>query len=225
MKTSSTVTCSCGQTITLEATGTRVPKEDQCPQCHAVLWFVEPLGNFAGQLILSRSWTELKNRDWTLAIVLGAMAVECEMARLYLKWNEIDLITTRTVTDTDQEAWEDCWRKFYAVGVKLDKVSDLLTGLPFDSFLAQNSSLLQAVQTQYPACKNPTSPKKFFEDELFKRRNRIVHRGEIDFEQTDAELCFTIAATLWRILNTMDAHRLRALDAEHSAHLMKERPL
>src|SRR3954468_19982119 len=123
MKSSSTVTCSCGQTITLKATGTRVPKEDQCPQCHAVLWFVQPPGNFAGQLILNRSWTELKNGDWTLAIVLGAMAVECEMARLYLKWNEIDLMPTSTATDADQEEWEDRWRKFYAIGVKLDKVS------------------------------------------------------------------------------------------------------
>jgi hypothetical protein len=198
-----------------------IPKDDQCPQCHAVLWFVEPLGNFAGQLILSRSWSELKNGDWTLAIVLSAMAVECEMARLYLKWNEIDLMTTRTPADTDQQAWEDQWRKFYAIGVKLDKVSELLTGGPFDSFLAQNTDLLLAVQTQCPEYKNSISQKKFFEDEFFKRRNRIVHRGEIDFQQTDAELCFTIATSLWRILDTMDAQRLRALNAEYSAHSMK----
>lgn len=93
MKTSASVICGCGQTIIVEAVGTRVAEEDLCPNCHAVLWFVEPLGNFAGQLIISRSWTELKNGDWTLTIVLGAMAVECEMARLYMKWNEIDLLT------------------------------------------------------------------------------------------------------------------------------------
>jgi hypothetical protein len=219
MKTSSMVTCSCGQTIQVEATGTRLPKDDECPQCHAVLWFAEPLGNFAGQLILSRAWSELKNRDWTLAIVLSAMAVECEMARLYLKWNEIDLMQTRTASDAEQEEWEDRWRKFYAIGVKLDKIAELLAGLPFDSFLVQNSGLLQPVQTQYPAFKNSPSPKKFFEDEFFKRRNKIVHRGEINFQQADAEMCFTIATTLWRILDTMDAHRRRALDAEHSGSL------
>jgi hypothetical protein len=214
MKTSFTVTCSsCSQTITVEATGTRFPKDDQCPQCHAVWWFAEPFANFAGELILSRSWTELKNGDWTLAIVLGGMAVECEMARLYLKWNKIDIdvMPTRTSTESDQEECEERWRKFYSIGVKLDKVSELLTSLPFDSFLAQNSGLLQAVQTRYLASKSSPSPKKFFEDEFFKRRNRIVHRGEIDFQQTDAEMCFTIATTLWQILAEMDTWRSRAL--------------
>jgi hypothetical protein len=112
---------------------------------------VEPLGNFAGQLIISRSWTELKNGDWTLTIVLGAMAVECEMARLYLKWNEVDLLSTRSANDADREEWEERWRKFFAIGTKLDKVSELLTGQPFDSFLSQNSGLLGAAQAQYPA--------------------------------------------------------------------------
>ena len=197
MKTSASVICGCGQTIIVEAVGTRVAEEDLCPNCHAVLWFVEPLGNFAGQLIISRSWTELKNGDWTLTIVLGAMAVECEMARLYMKWNEIDLLNTRPANDADREGWEERWRKFFAIGTKLDKVSELLTGQPFDSFLSQNSGLLRAVQAQYSTITASRSTKKYFEDELFKRRNRVVHRGEIDFPQADAELCFTTAKQYW----------------------------
>jgi hypothetical protein len=221
MKTSASIICGCGQTVVVEAVGTRVAQEDLCPNCHAVLWFVEPLGNFAGQLIISRAWNELKNGDWTLTIVLGAMAVECEMARLYLKWNEIDLLNTRPANDADREEWEERWRKFSAVGTKLDKVSELLTGQPFDSFLSQNSGLLRAARARYRAITASPSPRKYFEDEFFKRRNRIMHRGEIDFPQADAELCFTIAATLLGILTEMDEQRQRALNAKHKARLRR----
>ena len=68
MKTSPTVTCSCGQTITVETTRTRLPKDDQRTRCDSVLWFVEPLGNFAGRLILSRP-------KYTLFRVAAAAAV------------------------------------------------------------------------------------------------------------------------------------------------------
>jgi len=45
----------------------------------------------------------------------------------------------------------------------------------------------------------------------------IVHSGKIDFQQDDAEICFTLAKTLYKILEAMDLHRRSALEAKLSA--------
>jgi hypothetical protein len=220
MKFSFPVTCGCGETFPVNSSGTQFPKDAQCPKCHSTIWLVEPLGNVVGMAILGRAAKELKNGDWTLAIVLGAMAVECDLVYLFMKWNRIDLMSARTPNDADDEGWEKQWRDdVRTVAARLDKVSGLLTGQPFDSFLSQNSGLLQAVHARYPASKGAASPKDFFIKELFHRRNRIVHFGEIDFQRPDAEMCFTQATTLSQILAAMDAQRRRALEAKHSAQL------
>jgi hypothetical protein len=164
--------------------------------------------------ILGRAWTELKDGDWTLAILLSAMAVECDLAYLFMKWNKEDLLLTRTPDDADREKWEEQWRKAFAITAKLDKVSALVAGLPFDSFLAQNSGLWQDIQAKYPVSTKYPSPKEFFDKEFFRKRNKIVHFGEIDFQQPDAEMCNALARMLFRILGAMDDER-RALNAKH----------
>jgi hypothetical protein len=220
MKFSFPVTCGCGETFSVHVSGTQLPEDAQCPKCHHQIWLVEPLGNVVGMAILGRAATELQNGDWTLTIVLGAMAVECDMAYLFMKWKRIDVMSTRTPTDADEETWEKQWRdKVRTVAARLDKVSALLTGHTLDSFLSQNGALLRHVHTQYPASKSEPSPKKFFITELFHRRNRIVHFGEINFQQPEAEMGLALATSLSQILSAMDAHRRNALDAAHTAQL------
>jgi hypothetical protein len=220
MKFSFPVTCGCGETFSVNVTGTQFPTDARCPKCHSNIWLVEPLGNVVGMAILGRAATELKNEDWTLAIVLGAMAVECDLVYLFMKWNRIDLMSVTTPTDADEEDWERQWRdEVRFVAARLDKVSGLLVGQPFDSFLSQNTGLLQAVQARYPSSKIATSPKNFFIKELFHRRNRIVHFGKVDFQQSDGEMCLTLATTLSQILAAMDVKRRLALEAKHSAEL------
>src|SRR6266851_5801567 len=123
MKFSFPVTCGCGETFHVNVTGAQFPTSAQCPKCHSTIWLVEPLGNVVGMAILGRAATELKNGDWTLAIVLGAMAVECELVYLFMKWNRIDLTSAKTPTDADDEAWEKQWRDdVRTVAARLDKV-------------------------------------------------------------------------------------------------------
>jgi hypothetical protein len=218
MKSSFTVTCGCGEAFPLNAIGTQFPKDAQCPKCRLAIWLVEPLGNVVGMTILGRAATELKNGDWTLAIVLGAMAIECELVYLFMKWRRIDLMSARMPTDTDQEEWEQQWRDdVRTIAARLDKVSRLLTGQAFDSFLSKHTELLQTIQSRYPAYKGVTSPKDFFVRELFHRRNKIVHLGEIDFQQADAEMCFTLATSLSQILASMDAQARQVLDTRYKA--------
>ena len=219
MKFSFPVTCGCGETFPVNVSGAQFHKYAHCPKCHSSIWLVEPLGNVVGMAILGRAASEVQNGDWTLAIVLGAMAVECDMAYLFMKWKGVDL-ETRTPGEADHEEWEKQWREeVRTVAARLDKVSGLLTGQAFDSFLAQNAALLMPVHKRYPASTSEPSPKKFFIAELFHKRNRIVHFGEINFQQADAEMCLTCATSLSQILSAMDAQRRLALDAKHAAHL------
>ncbi len=167
--------------------------------------------------ILGRAETELKNEDWTLTIVLAAIAVECELVYLFMKWNRIDFTLVRNPTDADDEVWEKQWRDdVRTIAARLDKVSGLLTGQSFDLFLAQNSELLKPLHERYRAFKSVASPKDFFVKEFFHKRNRIVHFGKIDFQQPDAEMCLTLASILSQILAAMDAQRRRTLEAKYS---------
>jgi len=124
-----------------------------------------------------------------------------------MKWNRIDLelVSQRTPTDADDEVFENQSRDdVRTVAERFDKVSELLTGQPFDSFLSQHNGPLQLFHAKYPASKNANSPKDFFIKELFHRRNKIVHSGQIDFQQANAEICLTLAMTLSEILKAMD---------------------
>jgi hypothetical protein len=109
-----------------------------------------------------------------------------------MKWNRVDLTLQRTPTDADEEEWEERWRDIRSVAARFDKVSSLLTGKSFDSFLPVNGDLLKSVRTQYQSAGEALA-KDFFVKGLFHKRNRIVHFGKIDFQKSEAELCFALA--------------------------------
>jgi hypothetical protein len=47
-----------------------------------------------------------------------------------------------------------------------------------------------------PASTAVASPKEFLIKELFHKRNKIVHFGEIEFQKADAEMCLRLAMKL-----------------------------
>jgi hypothetical protein len=160
--------------------------------------------------ILSRAWDELKRDDYTLVIVLSAMAIECELARLFFKWTDLEIMDKRMPTQADADTAEEQWRKWNSITVRLDKVSTLLTGENFDAFLLRNPGFLAHIQTKYPTfAVAGASARDDLKDQFFHKRNKIVHRGEIDFKQPDAELCFTLAAALFQIMKDMDENESR----------------
>src|SRR5690349_1440511 len=105
VKFSFPVTCGCGGTFPVNVSGAQFPKDAHCPKCQASIWLMEPLGNVVGMAILGRAAAELQNGDWTLVIVLCAMAVECDMAYLFMKWKGIELMNTRMPGDADRDEW------------------------------------------------------------------------------------------------------------------------
>ena len=213
MKSSFPVVCLCGETFNVDVIGTQIPKSVSCPKCGASIGLVEPLGNVVGMMILGRAEKELKNSDWTLSIVLAAMALECDMAFLYMKWNKIDLMEERMPTGADEVGWEHEWRQQASINNRLNTVSKLLTGKSFNSFVSQTMELLSLVNSlQLSAPDN--SPMKLFVEGLFHKRNRIVHYGVIDFKDSEANVCFKLATTLSYILKYMDKTRYAALEVQ-----------
>jgi hypothetical protein len=131
----------------METSGTQMPEDRQCPKCHTALWFIRPLGNFVTARILSRTSSELESGDFTLVILLSAMAIECEMSRLFIKWKGIDLMRTTSAgmpNQKDEEKWEEEWRKLSRVGKRLDEMSKLLTGRTLTRLSLTNTPLSAA---------------------------------------------------------------------------------
>jgi hypothetical protein len=164
---------------------------------------VDPLGNLAGMAIRRRACCEFDEKDWTLTIVLGAMAVESHLVFLFMKWKRAHLILKRNATVSDDEGWETEWRDVFSIAARFDKLSNFLTGQSFDSFLASRPDLL--AHAQYVTA--PSEPKDFFVKELFYRRNHILHSGNINSTGAEAELCLKLSLTLWAILDAMDYHQ------------------
>jgi hypothetical protein len=202
----------------LQTVGTGDVKDKTCSACGIVFWFVNPLGNFVGLRILSRAAAEIESEDYTLSIILSAMAVECELARLFMKWKEVDFMDKAMPTPQDRETWAEQWRKWVSIAVRFDKVSTLMTGEDLDLFLSHNPGLLKSTNAKYSV---GASPKDFFIKDFFYKRNKIVHQGEIDFGQADGEMCYTLATTLFQIFKVMDEKRIKALDAKHAQNLGK----
>ncbi|HEV2232779.1 MAG TPA: hypothetical protein VGV68_05165 [Terriglobia bacterium] len=217
MKSSVTIPCDCGRQLTLESSGTQPFISPVCPNCHTTIFVIEPRGNPISIRILNRAWAELENKDFTLVIVFSAMAVECELAYLFFKWKELELSATRTPAEADKNEWEKQWRDCLSVTARLDEVSKLLTEEAFGSFLSHNGALLKPLHNKFPNSRNPASLKDFLQKEFFDKRNKIVHRGQINFQQADAEQCFSLAATLRQILSEMDSQRNKRLQAELKA--------
>jgi hypothetical protein len=138
------------------------------------------------------------------------MSVECLIAFLYIKWQELDfeMANLRWPSQVEEDSWDEDLRKWSNVGKKFDKVSEFLTIQTFDDFVL-NNSFSKGVLQLHPGLSGNISPKKWFQDELFKKRNRIVHRGEVDFNQSEAAACVDIGRTLLQIFKEMDDIRYK----------------
>ena len=162
-----------------------------------------------------RAQAELRQQDFTLCIILSAMAVECELAHVFFKWKKIDqqmsnLKMDMTPTQAQLDAWEDQYRKWARITQKLDEVFQLLTGIDFDSFIGTRPTLSQQLLTSHPELED-ISPKKFFEERLFWKRNAIIHFGRVDCGEPEAASCLKLALSLYTVLMDADQYKYRKI--------------
>jgi hypothetical protein len=197
----------------LEVSGSQLPEYAKCSDCDASISLVQPLGNIVTMLLTARAKQELAHNDITICTLLSAVAVEAEMSYLYLKWRAIEsqkLPADQTLEDKKQ--WEEECTNMRSISKRLDELSRLLTGKPFDEFACLNKELFKPSLIGY---KPATSFKDFFQEQFFQKRNQIVHYGKIDFGEADGTQSLSLATALLDLFRAMDTRRINILDEAH----------
>lgn len=203
------IRCQCGKALVLETNSITLFPDTYCPGCNASIWRVDD--GLVRTRILNTGWTELKSGNFTLAIILSATAVECELGRVFIKWRNIEeMLLSPNPRRRDQDSWTRAIRSC-AIVRRLDRVCHFLTGEKFDPFIAHQSELAQSVRERHPESIGFSSNKAFFDKHLFWNADRIITMGKADFESTETEECFKSALTLFQIISEMDFNRQRRI--------------
>jgi hypothetical protein len=207
MKSTFPIKCSCGHELVLEAVGTDPFKDTTCPKCGSGIIISD--NGFVSTRIYNKAWQFLMSGDYTLSTVLGAVAVESELARVFVKWREIETGLPHEITDADRVGFDDELRRQFKIVDRLDMVSTYLTNLRFNEYVESNVDLKAFVLKAHTDVGAQPSLKKYFEEQLFWKRNAIAHLGKIDSTKAEGERCFTATTTLFTVLSAMDAAKLK----------------
>lgn len=155
-----------------------------------------------GYRLLYRSEFEYRQRtDYSMAIVMAATAVDCELSRLFLKWQQIAAL--RANTDPNDTAIEQMLRRFKSVAEKIEKVCRVLDPRGIDEFVRSSDSLREAIKERFPSL-HIGRLSKDFQEKLFWPRNRILHAGYAKHSDADAARCYSFAQLALHILLKMD---------------------
>jgi hypothetical protein len=199
------IACNCGGTYAFAAYGDGEFAPTRCTKCGRPGFLTDPLSvSVTAERLLLRSTEELERGDYSLSIVIAVMAVESYLTRLFLKLKGMDsYATTFKLPTAEQEAeWEKEYPRSGGFPKPIGFVSQKLVATTFDKFVEGNKTAKPIFSALPNASK--AGPTKYFQDELFKRRNRIAHWGYVDSSKADAELCQSIAVALVSILREMD---------------------
>lgn len=197
--------CNCGGSYVFTAYGDSEFSPARCTKCGGAGFLSDPLSvSVTAERLLLRSTEELDRGDYSLSIVIAVMAIESYLSRLFMKLKGMDSYATTFKLPTAEEEAE--WEKEYPRSGGFPKpigfVSQKLLAITFDKFVEKNKTA-KAIFSGLPNTSN-ASPTNYFQNELFKRRNRIAHWGYVNSSKADAELCHNIAVALVSILREMD---------------------
>lgn len=220
MKFTVPVACgSCGCDFAALGYGELTFPPTTCPNCEQTIHIIDPLTfSTVAARLLYRGDTELKNGDFTMPIICGAIAVESALTSLFLKWKQLEHgFPAISTAHADRKAWE----KEYRVGISSggfansgNFVSNYLTGKSFDNFIVdflQRSSMTVVIGAGLPMFESQMKT-DYIHSELFYRRNRIMHWGEVKHEKIDAVKALAAAGTAFALLTVMDKEKAAELD-------------
>ncbi len=203
--------CECGGEMVFSAIGEEEFGSGECSSCGKTGHLFDPLSvSVTAERLLHRSKTELENGDFSLSIVIATIAVESFLTRLFLKLKGMESYST--TFELPNKLMEAQWEKEYPRSGGFLKPSDFVTkqftGLTFDDFVLNNIVAAHA----FLGLPNPNKalPSRYFQDELFNRRNRIAHWGFVNSTQQEAEHSHQIAVAIITILREMDRVKYRA---------------
>jgi hypothetical protein len=220
MKITIPVGCgSCGCDFTALGYGELTFPPAICPSCGETIHISDPLTfSVIAARLLYRGDAELKNGDLTMPIICGAMAIESALTSLFLKWRQLKHgFPGKATTDADRESWEKEYRDGTRPGGFANSanfLSSYLTGKSFDDFvvdLVQANSKAAIIGAGLPMYESQMKT-DYIHRELFYRRNRIMHWGEVKYGKTDAEKALAAAGTAFALLTVMDKEKAAEVD-------------
>lgn len=179
-----------------------------CPECGNTTQFIDHLSiSIVADRLLLRSSGEIAD-DPTLAIICSAIAVECAMTQVFIKWKRIDNEVHGEPTTQQREAWEAEYRK---AGRKDKGLSGFENTLNHVTTFLIRQSFHEFVAARVKSINKQAFEASYIHRELFRRRNRIVHWGKVDYTPENALSAFNAACSLISILKLMDSRRSAAL--------------
>lgn len=182
-----------------------------CVKCRVPCTSIPSLDVTVGVLLLARSWHELEiEKDYDMAIVLAAMALECELSRLYCKWKEVEALDTGPF---DLEQSEEELRKMGSVAEKITKVSAFVCEGGIEAFAAA-SDKWKTISNRFPTL-HLGSLAIDFQREVFWPRNTVLHQAKTGKTKDEADSCCSIAEVGIHILKDIDKARLRVFERSH----------
>jgi hypothetical protein len=197
----------CGELSTATVHVTKDHAQHSCPHCGAVGAIHDPLSvSVVAERLLVRVQSEIDKGDFTIAIVLSAMAVETALIQAYLKWKAIEHYAAGGPLNPPAavvETWEACYRveaRGFDSGVKF--VGKFLVGKTFNSFVSEK----QAAAAQPTWLLTAGTIQK----DLFDKRNAAMHRGKMNFSKDDAEKAHAAAIQAIRTVKWMDEDKYQA---------------
>jgi hypothetical protein len=162
----------------------------------------------------------MEGGDYTLSIICSAIAVECALTRVFLKWKETESLgkSGSWGTDVEKKAWEKEYRKNSRFIDSANFVSNTLVGKQFDDFVVDFLTTNKdhhgiLIKAGLPRVVSQTKL-KYFQNEIFDRRNRIMHWGEVGYQQSDAAPCLSAAIGIINILKLMDRLRCEKMERD-----------
>ncbi len=165
--------CACGGHFAFAAYGDEDLSPATCTDCGQPGYLDDPLSvSVTAERLLFRSRPELEAGEYSLSIVIAVMAVESYLTRMFLGMANY-ASTFNLPTPAAEAIWEKEYPRSGGFSRPADFVSQRLAGSDFDEFVATN----QVAKSIFVTLPNPSnlSPKQYFQNELFNRRNRIVH--------------------------------------------------
>lgn len=205
MKFNQEMQCSCGGVFPFATYGEADWPTEVCTKCGmAGAQFNALSVSVTAERLLFRSKQELEGGDFTLSILIGAMAVESFLTQLFFKVKGMDnyALTFTWPTEAQEKAWENEYPRKGGFTGPADFVAKATTGVTFDEFVGSNAAAKQ-IMAGFPDAAG-LSAKEYFQSRLFYPRNRIAHWGYVNTTKDEAERCFGLAVAIVSIFREMD---------------------
>ena len=180
-----------------------------CQACGHINYGFFELDVTIGHKILARSGYEANiEKDYSMSVVLSAMAFECEVARLFIKWKEIEgLKKAKNVSKGDLE---EEYRKLWKVTKRIKETAKLMRPGGLADFVRKSPELSKTIVSNFPSL-HIGSLAEDFEKLLFYPRNKILHFGYARYRKDDAERCHSIAQFGLHLLRQMDLAKRKTI--------------